>query len=472
LAPVDSAFLVLFRVALGCLLAISMERFLAYGWVEQLLLAPSFRFKYFGFAWVEPLPPEQLTNLFRALVGLGCLVAVGFCFRVAALLLALGISYIQLIDVSTYLNHYYLAALLAWILAFSPAQRALSVDAWLAKWWARRRGIPETVDRAHVAAGWLWLLRFQIGLVYFCAGLAKLQGDWLLHGQPLRIWLGASTDLPLFGPLFTWPGVPLLISWLGFLFDTTIVFWLSWSRTRPYAYAVVLFFHSLTRLLFDIGMFPWIMSACALIFFPPDSARRWVAGLTSRLGLGKNAPGTPAKPARTEPELAESARFPTWWVRSWIALGLVYVGCQMALPFRYLVYGDSVLWHEQGMRFSWRVMVRAKGGEVSFEVRRPGETAGIFVQAKEYLTAFQENELAGQPDLILQMAHHIGRRYETEGPDPVEVYARTRVSLNGRRAAPLIDPSVDLMKVEDSLAPATWILPAPTAPPPLIRPVL
>src|SRR5690606_29592084 len=97
LVPVDNSFLVLFRVALGVLLAISMERFLAYGWIDDLLLSPSFRFKYYGFHWVEPLPREQLFFLFRALVVLGCAVAVGFCFRLCSFLLALGLTYIQLI---------------------------------------------------------------------------------------------------------------------------------------------------------------------------------------------------------------------------------------------------------------------------------------------------------------------------------------------------------------------------------------
>src|SRR5690606_21369908 len=131
-----------------------------------------------------------------------------------------------------------------------------------------------------------------------------------------------------------------------------------------------------------------------------------------------------------------------------------------------------VLWHEQGMRLSWRVMVRAKGGSVSFLVRRPGEDQMIFVDPKAYLKPFQENEMSGQPDLILQMAHHIGREYRAPDGTLPEVYAQANISLNGRRAAPLIDPDVDLMKVQDGLAPASWILPAPPEAPPHIRPVL
>lgn len=464
LVPVDLSFLVLLRVAVGLLFAISMERFLAYGWVDSLLLAPSFRFKYFGFHWVEPLAREHMLFLFRALVGLGLAVAVGFCFRLSAVLLALGLSYVQLIDVSTYLNHYYLAALLAWLLAFTPAQRAGSVDAWLARVWAKTRH-KEVPAVTHVPMGFLWLFRFQIGLVYFCAGLAKLQPDWLVHGQPLRIWLGASTDLPLLGPLFTWSGVPLLIGWIGFLFDTTIVLWLSMSRTRPYAYAVLLCFHILTRLLFDIGMFPWIMSACALIFFPPEAARKLLSksSRSFKLDADLGSAGAPGSLCEKFPRVS-------WGARAALVCGLLYVSFQALMPFRYLAYGDNVLWHEQGMRFSWRVMVRAKGGHVSFQVKT--KEREISVDPRGYLTPFQENEMAGQPDLILQMAHHIGRDFEVRSGGPVEVYATARISLNGRRAAPLIDPTVDLMTVSDDLGLASWILPAPTQDPPLIRPVL
>src|SRR5690606_40341744 len=115
----------------------------------------------------------------------GCALALACesAFPLGAVCFAVGLSYVPLIDVSTYLNHYYLAALLAWLLAVSPAHRAYSVDAWRNGWTQR-----------HVSAGWLSLWRVQVGLVYFFAGMAKAQSDWLLHAQPLRIWLGANTE--------------------------------------------------------------------------------------------------------------------------------------------------------------------------------------------------------------------------------------------------------------------------------------
>ena len=78
------------------------------------------------------------------------------------------------------------------------------------------------------ARAWrLYVLRFQVGLVYTCAGLAKLQGDWLLEAQPLNLWLASLTDLPVLGPLLALPAAPYVAAWAGFLFDSTVALFLS-----------------------------------------------------------------------------------------------------------------------------------------------------------------------------------------------------------------------------------------------------
>src|SRR5690606_8670739 len=112
-----------------------------------------------------------------------------------------------------------------------------------------------------------------------------------------------------------------------------------------------------------------------------------------------------------------------------------YCAVQVALPFRYLAYGGNVLWHEQGMRFSWRVMVRVKGGGTTFIVRNKQTGAEWHVSPREYLNPQQEAEMSSQPDLILQLAHHIQEDLDRRGMGPVEVRADSRVTLNGRRRA-------------------------------------
>ena len=463
LRPVDVAWLAAYRVLFGLAMAVSMERFIAYGWIDTLLLAPRFRFHYFGLDWVEPLSRGSMHALFWALAGLAVAMAAGFAFRITSVLFAIGLSYIQLIDVSTYLNHYYLAALLAWLLSISPANRAWSVDAWLR---SRLRGRSSDRSDQTIATAWLVLFRIQVGIVYVGAALAKAQPDWLLHGQPLGIWLGANTDLPIVGRLFTIEGVPLVMSWCGFLFDLTIVLWLSLRRTRPFAYAVVIGFHVMTRMLFDIGMFPIIMSMSALVFFPPS----WPRVFARKLGRPAGTEANKREDQSEEP--APRSLLRTRLVRGALVLGGVYCLVQLLAPLRCHLYGGNVLWHEQGMRFSWRVMVRAKGGATTFLVRQKGTGREYHVSPREYLTAFQENEMASQPDLVLQLAHHIRRDFAARDFGDVEVRAESKVSLNGRPGALMIDPTVDLSTVEDGLLPASWILPAPSEPPPHTRPVL
>jgi vitamin K-dependent gamma-carboxylase len=442
LRPVDAAWLAVFRVGYGLALAFSMWRFLAYGWVNDFFVRPRLFFKYWGFEWVQPLSERGMHAVFWGLLVAALCVAAGFAFRLASALFALGLIYVQLIDVSTYLNHYYLAALLALLLAASPAGQYWSVDARL-----RKRSAPT------VSAAWLYLFRLQVGVVYVFAGLAKLQPDWLLHAQPLRIWLGASTELPLIGPLFTLPVVPLVLSWCGFLFDTTVVGFLLWPKARPYAYVVLLCFHTMTRVLFPIGMFPIIMSLAALVFFSPSWPRR----LWSKLG-----------PA---PVLA-APQPPSLLAKSALLLGACYALVQLVMPLRYLAYGGNVLWHEQGMRFSWRVMVRAKGGGTTFVVYSPTRQHTYYVSPREYLTRVQEAEMSNQADLILQLAHHIHDDFQRRGYGDVQVRAESRVGLNGRRSAPFVDASVDLSRLQDGLRAAPFILPAPERAPAHTRPVL
>jgi hypothetical protein len=486
LRPVDVAWLAAFRFLTGSLLALSLQRSLAHGWVDELLLAPRFHFKYWGLAWVEPLSPPGMHALFWALSGLGLCMAAGLAFRWTAAAFALGFTYVQLIDVTNYLNHYYLAVLLCWLLALSPAGRAWSADAWLVKSWrARLRAGPSApaAPTPTVPVAWQLLFRVQVGLVYVFAGLGKAQSDWLWHGQPLRIWLGANTKLPLLGRLFTFEEVPLWMSWAGFLFDTSIVAWLLFRKTRPWAYLVAIVFHLLTQLLFNIGMFPAIMLCSALVFFSASWPRHAWARLCSALGWLGAASSAPAPAAADREETRQAhaglvqseplpARRATHWQKLWLGLGLGYCLIQLLLPLRHWLYPGNVLWHEQGMRFSWRVMVRVKGGGTTFLVGQPQLGKVWRVSPRDYLTSRQEAEMSSQPDLILQLAQHIQQDYENRGFGPVEVRAESRATLNGRRSAVLIDPNVDLTRVRDGIAPAHWVLPAPDLPPPHTRPVL
>ena len=455
LAPRDIAALVAFRVAFGLVVTVSALRFLAFGWVDFFFVQPDFRFTYWGFGWVPRLSGPWLHALFVALAVLGLCVALGLFYRVATALLFVTFTYVQLLDVTTYLNHYYLVCMLAGLLCFVPAHRAFSLDAW------RKPGL-----RQEWLPAWCtYLLRFQVGVVYVFAGLAKLTTDWLLHAQPLQIWLSARTSLPVVGPFLEQPWVAYSAAWAGFLFDTTIVLFLLTRRLRPLAYVVVLGFHAATLALFPIGMFPVIMVTAALVFFDPAWPRRLVARLRA---LVRREPRTVSPVAPPASGLAQ----PGWKGRLLLGAAVAYGVFQVAFPLRTHLYGGNVLWHEQGMRFSWRVMAREKNGSVLFVVRNRETGREWHVPPRQYLTALQEREMSVQPDLILQLAHRIARDFEAQGNGPVAVYADAQVSLNGRPAELFVDPQVDLSLEEDGVGPKRWVLSAPASPPVRLRPTL
>ncbi len=454
-APLPAGGLAAFRIGLGLLVAFSAARFVAYGWVEEFFVQPRFFFKFWGFSWV-PHPGEAGVRwLFGALIGLGLLLAAGVCSRLSAALLAILFTWVQLIDQANYLNHYYLVSLLLALTALMPLGRAGSLVTWLSP---RRR------QRAFPA--WMtYLLRFQVGTVYFFAGKAKLGEDWLLHGAPLSSWLASRVDLPVLGGLFLLPYAPQVMSWAGFLFDLSVPLWLSLRRTRLAAYLVLICFHIVTGALFPIGLFPHIMTFAALIFFPPDWPSRL---LTTLKRAAARLRGRPAE----ELTVCSAPRLEPTRPLHPVALGAlaVYVALQLLLPLRMHLYGGNVLWHEQGMRFAWKVMVRKKHAAVTYHLEDRATGRRWYARPRDLLDARQEREFGTQPDLVLQLAHHLRDRERREGRD-VRVRAEAWVSLNGRPPALLIDPEVDLSEVKDGLMPYAWVLPAPPGPPPRLHPV-
>jgi vitamin K-dependent gamma-carboxylase len=219
-------------------------------------------------------------------------------------------------------------------------------------------------------------------------------------------------------------------------------------RTRPFAYAVVIAFHLITRALFPIGMFPFIMMASALVFFPPDWPRR----------LLRLAPAaTPSAPFAV-PRVALIA------AASWALV-------QVLVPLRTHLHGGNVLWHEQGMRFSWRVMCREKNASVTYHVEDLDSGRRWEVPAHRLLTDRQLREFGTQPDLVLQLAHHVAKQARERGHARVRVTADALASLNGRRGAPLVDPTVDLSAERDGLHTFSWVTSAPPGPPRKLAPV-
>lgn len=441
--PVDATALAAFRIVFGSLLIVAVVRFGWKGSVASTYVEPAHLFPHWPLGFLRPLPGAGMYAVFAALALAAVCLAAGLYARASAAAFCLLFSYAHVLDRTVYLNHYYLVTLLTGLVAFLPIDRAWSVDAR----WRRRAGVPS------VPAWTLYLLRFQVGCVYFFGGVAKLKADWLLHAMPLRIWLPANGDVPLLGPLFRYEATAYAMSWAGALYDLSVPFLLLARATRPWAYAAVVVFHLLTARLFNIGMFPYFMMACSLLFLDPGWARRLVGGargVACEPPLSRSA-AAPAADARVRPRLL-------------VALG-AYVVVQLLAPLRYWLYPGDVLWTEEGFRFAWNVMLVEKNGAAEFTLRDRATGAERPVRVRDRLTPYQVKAMATQPDLVLDFARLLADEERRRGRD-VAVFADVLVSLNGRPPRRLVDPAVDLARERDGLGAKRWILPGPTDAPP------
>lgn len=438
---VSNAPLVVFRIIFGALMLFGALRVLLKGWVETLYIQPGFHFTYLGFDWVKPLPGDLMYIPFILMV-LGSLgILLGFFYRYSASLFFLCFTYVELIDKTYYLNHYYFVSLVAFWMIFLPANRRFSLDI-LRK--------PEISTRTTRKAS-ISIIQFQLGIVYFFAGIAKLESDWLLNAQPLHIWLQGHRDLPLVGQFFAQKWTAFAFSWFGCIYDLTIPFFLLQRKTRPFAYVFVVGFHLITWLLFPIGVFPWVMIFSTLIFFSASFHEKNLGFLEQKLPRWSQNPQT-----------NQVKKIP-FFVKTGL---IVYILVQLLLPFRYVLYPTSVFWTEEGFRFSWRVMLMHKEGTAIFYVRDRKTGGEIEINNQQFLTDSQIDQMATQPDFIVQFAHHLQDVYSDTtlvyGQQKVHltnpsVHAAVFVSLNGRESRKFVDKKHDLTQIEYNLAPRTWI---------------
>ncbi|MGH0028495.1 MAG: HTTM domain-containing protein, partial [Myxococcota bacterium] len=259
---VDIASLVVFRIAFGLLMAWEGQHLLASGAATEWM-GYAYRFSYPGFSWVRMWPGEWIYLHVYALAALGLCIAAGFLYRAACALFAVGFAWIFLLDEAFYLNHFYLICLMSAGMALLPAHRAVSVDAWL------RPSL-----RSETIPAWpVWLLRAQMGFVYFFGGIAKLDAGWL-SGSVMAGVLPNLLPYPYVQDLWAEPWFAVFLAWGGLLLDLFVVPALLWRPTRYWALAFATGFHLANHAMWNIGVFPWLAIAATLVFLDPDWPRR------------------------------------------------------------------------------------------------------------------------------------------------------------------------------------------------------
>jgi len=423
-----------YRIGFGILVMISILRFWSNGWIESLYLEPDFHFSFYGFSWVKPLGIYTYLLFFICFFS-ALFVMIGYKYRYAIAILFLSFTYIEMMDKTTYLNHYYLVSSISFLMIFLPCASYFSVDS------KTKKRVPRwTIDS----------LKILLLIVYFYAGLAKVNSDWLIHAQPLKIWLKTKYTIPIIGETLLQQNFSYyLFSWGGMIYDLTIPFLLLYSPTRVFAFIMVIIFHVLTRILFPpIGMFPYIMIFSCIIFFEGNTHKKIIDKIKKIFRLNFT---------RSENLISDVNRF----TKNNFAIPVVslFFIFQILFPLRSIIYPGELFWTEQGYRFSWRVMLIEKAGYTTFKVIDNSNGNFEVVNNLDYLTPFQEKQMSFQPDMILEYAHFLGNTYKMKGFKDISVYAESYVTLNGRPSQRFIKKNIDLFKIKLDLKHKNWIIP-------------
>ncbi len=441
---IDNSALIVFRVFFGFLITCEAWGALATGWVRRILVTPEFTFNFIGFDFLQtfPGPGPQMYAWFAVMGIFGVMVMLGYKYRVAIIGYAIMWSAVYLMQKTAYNNHYYLLMLLLWIMAILPANAAFSLD-------ARFRESVRSISMPR------WIILFiilQLWIVYTYASIAKLYPDWLDATVPQILMRGRS-DYRIVGDLLQERWVHWTISYVGILFDGLIIPLLLWKRTRKWAFFISIFFHLFNSIVFQIGIFPYMSLAFCVFFFEPKTIHR--------LFLSRWKPFYEAKFSGNDESILESRETEiSPYKKLMLTVFGIYFLVQIGLPLRQHFIEDDVLWTEEGHRLSWRMMLRSKGGAVSFTMVDKETGKSRVLNYKNYLTVNQQRNIRSKPDIIWQFAQHVKREQQTLGKD-VAIYAKCRVKVNGRPSKMLINPEVDLASVKwNHIHHNEWVLPS------------
>ncbi|MGW8121765.1 HTTM domain-containing protein [Roseivirga echinicomitans] len=429
--PVDNSPLVLFRMIFGFLIFAETFGAILTGWVKYALIDPKFTFTLIGLEWLQPLPGYGMYAYFAIMAICGLCVMVGYRYRLSLSIFTTLWTLVYWMQKSHYNNHYYLLILLCLFMLCVPAHAYASYDA---KRW--NSVVSMTCPR--------WCINIfiiQLWIVFTFAAINKFYPGWL-EGHFIQAALGSKKHYWLIGDLLQKEWLHQIIIYGGIAFDLLIVYFLLWKKTRGFGFIASILFNLFNAVVFQIGIFPFMMIGLTVLFFNPETIRKAFFPKKTLIGLANN----------TQEKLKAG--------RLALAVGFaIYFGFQIYLPLRHHLYKGDVFWTEEGHRLSWRMMLRLKYGDLDFEIKNSKTGQNWLVNPLDFFTDKQVAAAATKPDMIWQMSRWMEKHYKKAGIENIEIYANTSVSLNGSTRQPIIDPDVDLTKVKwQPFKHSVWIL--------------
>lgn len=247
--PVPLARLALVRILIPLVALGFMSARIAHA--DHWLGDAGFRVPDLGHHWaqplyVPPLPSWAAWAVAWTMLASGLATSLGFKTRASALVFAATLVFGALSDRLAAYSVSKLSPVLVLAIAAGPADRVLSVDAWLKR---RRTGKIWKTERACGSIRFLQVLPITM---YMASGIAKARADWLkeplvlysqIHGS-YQTWIAYALACAI--PAWLWTALQGMV----LTFEATAPLTFAWKKTRPYVLVFGLGMHTMIALMF------------------------------------------------------------------------------------------------------------------------------------------------------------------------------------------------------------------------------
>ncbi|BFZ17560.1 hypothetical protein BsWGS_20599 [Bradybaena similaris] len=463
--PTDPASIGTLRVFFGFIMILDVieERGMAFAdswWGSE----EECRFPLFDF--LQPLPLQWMYVVYLIMLSGAIGMMLGFKMRLSSMAFLATYWYIFFVDKTSWNNHSYLFGILGFLFAISDANRYWSLDGLL----------NPSINNAHVPLWNYTLIRAQMIIVYFIAGLKKLDMDWV-SGYSMQ---SLSTH-PVFYPfkiLLTEPQIDLYIVHLGGLFiDLLMGFFLFFDKTREFGLIVTVSFHLMNSQLFSIGMFPWAMVMMQFILCNTNWPRKFFKKIPSSLRLftpeevefqpslscvyPKDCVKSETNNSKYQMAYSEIAPPTSPRLKHKIAslFTILFVAWQFFLPYSHGITKGYNNWTNGLYGYSWDMMVHSWSVQhirISYYDKDTGHSG--YLNPKVWTGGSRRWSSHG--DMIKQHAHCIANNLRKYNITNVALYFDVWKSLNDRFQQRMVDPRVDIVTADwNPFLQPSWLMP-------------
>ncbi|XP_023227590.1 vitamin K-dependent gamma-carboxylase-like [Centruroides sculpturatus] len=455
--PCDPSSLAVMRIFFGIVMILDIpdERGLSIAdsrWGDPL------KCRFPMFDSISPLPLKWMCMVYLLMLTGAFGIMIGAFYKLSCLLFLIPYWYLFLLDKTRWNNHSYLYGWLGFLLFLSDANKCWSFDGW----WNLKH------NHTHVPLWNYTLLRGQIFLVYFIAGLKKMDKDWVQgHSMP---YLSTHWVFNVFKFVLTEDQIDkFIVHWGGFIFDLTIGFFLFFDQSRPLGLIFCLTFNLMNSQIFQIGMFPYMMIASIPIFYPCDWPKTFLDKMPQwfkYITLHKQLPNynqnciyainekTPKKCAKKKENF--KIKFQHKIVTGGVCLFFLIQGF---LPYSHWLTKGYNTWTQGLYGYSWDMMIHNwKFVHTKITVINRKTNDYLYIDPEAWTDSWRWPRHA---DMVKQFANCIQQRiHQLYNISDIEMYIDVWMSLNGRFTQRIYDPTVDILRADWSpFREVTWVLP-------------